>query len=305
MAKPALVTGARGFIGRYIARCLSQQGWQVIGIGHGTWSQAEWSEWGISDWHDSDVNLQSLSELTKAPDLVIHCAGSGSVAASIAEPYKDFQRTVNTTLDVLEYMRIHAPQAKLVYPSSAAVYGMCERAPIKEQSLLRPVSPYGQHKVIAENLIKEYAVYYDIKAIVVRLFSVYGAGLKKQLLWDACRRLINNENIFFGTGNETRDWLHVSDAARLLCIAADHADQACSIVNGGTGIATSNRQVLELIQQGLAGVPAPRFNHHVRAGDPQHFQADIKSVSTWGWQPEFSLADGIANYVAWFEKDSA
>jgi UDP-glucose 4-epimerase len=118
-----LVTGAHGFVGRHTAKYFAKQGWTVIGMGHGTWSRDEWSHWGLKEWRSCDITLENLLCFGKSPEAIIHCAGSGSVAFSMSHPYLDYQRTIGTTLSVLEFIRLHLPSAKLVYPSSAAVYG--------------------------------------------------------------------------------------------------------------------------------------------------------------------------------------
>ena len=303
MRKSVLVTGAHGFLGRHVARQFSNAGYTVTGIGHGSWGQSEYSKYGITFWYLADVTLDSLDTYAQKPDVIVHCAGSGSVAASINEPYLDFQKTVNSTLYVLEYIRTRSPQTILVYPSSAAVYGKCEKMPIREGQTLNPLSPYGFNKVITETLIKQYALTYGVKASIVRLFSVYGPELRKQLLWEACVRVNNGENIFFGTGDETRDWLHVNDAARLLYCATGYANNNCVIVNGGSGVATTNSDVLGLICRSMKSNVTTQFNNQTRPGDPQHYQADMKSICDWDWKPKFELHEGVLEYVSWFMKD--
>ena len=103
-AHTAIVTGAHGFLGRHVARALARAGRTVIGIGHGDWSEAQWRAWGLAAWHHDDVKTQALAA-PGAPGAVFHCAGSGSVAFSMAEPAQDFDRTVGTTLEVLEFLR--------------------------------------------------------------------------------------------------------------------------------------------------------------------------------------------------------
>ena len=130
-----------------------------------------------------------------------------------SDPFADFQRTVGSTAALLEYIRVDCPGAALVYPSSAAVYGHAVQLPMQEDGPLRPVSPYGVHKKFAEDLIRSHCVMFGLRASIVRLFSIYGEGFRKQLLWDACRKLLAGEREFFGIGDETRDWLHVDDAS--------------------------------------------------------------------------------------------
>lgn len=298
----AFITGAYGVIGRNVASVLAARGWYVIGLGHGVWSAAEQSAWGLSGWHEDDVTLTALRSLNLRPDLIVHCAGSGAVGASITAPHTDFQRTVATTAAVLEFLRVDCPDAVLVYPSSAAVYGVADHFPMTEKLPLRPASPYGVHKKIAEELVVEHARLFGLKTAVVRLFSIYGEGFRKQLLWDACKRISSSETIFFGTGDETRDWLHVSDAAQLLVQAASHASSGCPVVNGGYGESVSVRDVLITLFHLMGRQDAPAFCGTQRPGDPLHYHADMRRALAWGWRPEIAWQDGLARYVSWYKQ---
>ena len=303
--KHALVTGAYGFVGRHVARAAAARGYVVRGMGHGAWGRDEWRRWGIEEWHACDVNLETLNTYGGEPDLIAHCAGSGSVAYSITHPYQDFQRTVATTRDVLEFARLNHPGARLVMPSSAGVYGVAERMPIRVQDPLNPASPYGLHKKMAEELCQSYGRHFGLKVAVVRLFSVYGIGIRKQLLWDACTKLRAGELGFAGTGGETRDWLHVDDAAELLLAAADHASASCPVVNGGSGRAVPIREVVDAIAADMGTDTAPRFSGQARPGDPTHYQADTTEALALGWAPRRAWREELRAYVAWFMDGAA
>ena len=246
------------------------------------------------------MTLGALLTQASVPDAVVHCAGGGSVGYSVTRPYDDYLRTVASTAALLEFMRLYAPKAALVYPSSAAVYGHAAKLPISETDPLRPVSPYGVHKQIAEQLCASHASRYGIRIAIVRLFSVYGCGLRKQLLWDACSRISNGGTEFSGTGKEQRDWLHIDDAASLLALALDHAGTDCPVLNGGSGQAASVSQVLREIA-GLLGVDASvTFTGQVRKMDPVAYVADISRARALGWNPARQWRDGVGEYVHWF-----
>lgn len=295
------MTGAYGFIGRHVARQLNCDGWRVIGLGHGSWNREEWQSWGISEWHTADVTLNSLITYGGKPDVILHCAGSGSVGFSMMYPHQDFQRTVETTIAVLEYVRMYAPRARVAFPSSGGVYGEANRLPISETDSISPASPYGVHKRMAEELCESYARHFGVTISIVRLFSVYGAGLRKQLLWDASHKIMSGNMEFFGTGEEIRDWLHVEDAARLLITATAYASAACPLVNGGAGEGISVRNVLADLIACFNRDVTPKFSGVARDGDPAGYLADISLARKWKWQPTISLSVGLREYAEWFQ----
>lgn len=301
MQKTVLVTGAAGFIGRNVARHYADAGWAVTGIGHGSWAEEAWQSQGFSAWHGADITLENLRAYAGEPAVIIHCAGSGTVGFSMAHPAQDFQRTVATTAAVLEFVRILSPASRVVIPSSASVYGAAATLPICESSPLSPVSPYGSHKRMAEELCQSYARNFGIATVVVRLFSVYGPGLRKQLLWDACTRIARGENGFFGSGQETRDWLHIDDAAALLMSAGELASPACRIVNGGAGEEVAVREVLGELFAAFGRSGPPTFTGVARMGDPERYRADISIARSWGWRPEKQWREGVREYAAWFK----
>jgi UDP-glucose 4-epimerase len=237
------------------------------------------------------------------PQAILHFAGSGSVGASLARPLEEFERTVGTTAHVLEYVRKYSSETRIIYASSASVYGAVKDLPISEKSPRSPISPYGAHKAMAEQLIESYAQQFQVCAAVVRFFSVYGDGLRKQLLWDACRKLTAGERTFMGTGREVRDWLQVQDAARLMVMAIDKASRECPIVNGGTGIGVSVRDILAELALHLRSAPAGvRFSGAERVGDPPAFVADIALAGRWGWEPAMPWRQGVAEYTRWWKE---
>lgn len=294
------VSGASGFLGRHVARVYSAAGWRVVGIGLDDWPEAEWRSWGLASWVVGDASVEAFRSMGVTPDVVAHCAGSGSVGFSFQDPAEDFRRTVGTLEAMLEFVRQDAPRARVVYPSSAAVYGVVESLPIREDARLRPASPYGTHKVIAEELCRGYASHFGLQIAVVRYFSLYGPELRKQLLWDACTKFGRAESGFLGTGDEIRDWLHVSDAAGLLRAGAEHASSACPIVNGGSGEGTHVREVLSRLRKAFPGAPPLTFTATARAGDPTAYVADTSKATAWGWRPSVGLTEGLDQYVEWF-----
>ncbi len=294
----ALVTGGMGFVGRHVISALILAGYRVIGVGHGV------NNVPINGfrWIEGDVDLETLKNIKEVPEIVIHCAGGGSVAFANSNPFEDFSRTVDTTLAVLEYARQCSSIPRVVLPSSAAVYGGAKSWPTPEAELAAPVSPYGIHKYMAEKICQSYAKYYSIPVAIVRLFSVYGVGLRKQLLWDACCKFSEGTASFFGCGNEERDWIHISDAVSLLLHVASFAGEHCPIYNGGSGSAVSNRELLSFLSGYFDNSSELCFSGVVKVGDPDRYHADIRAAKDIGWSPRVTWEEGVAGYAEWFKK---
>jgi len=300
--KTVLITGAHGFLGRQTAKLFKAKGYRVIGIGHGGWGFVDPTDFGIDKWIEADVDFVTLSKIDDKVDCIVHCAGGSSVWYSCQYPLQDFNRTVNSTVNVLEYIRLHQPKSKLIYPSSAAVYGKKNNKPIKIQDSRKPVSPYGFHKKIAEDLCLSYSKNFDISVAIVRFFSIYGPGLQKQLLWDSCKKFSTLEGHveFFGTGDETRDWIHVADAASLIyCMM--QSEEKYEILNGGYGKATTIRDITSQLAVFFGENIKIDFNRQSKEGDPKHYCADISDTIAIGWNTAVSIDKGLKEYVEWFK----
>jgi UDP-glucose 4-epimerase len=296
-----LVTGGFGFLGRSVARKFKQLGYRVVGLGRGHWAPEEAFSRGFDVWLNAGVTLSSLMTLSDRFGLIVHCAGNGSVGYSLSNPLQDFNKTVQSTADLLEYMRLTKSEALVIYPSSAGVYGAKSDAPIKETDELNPISPYGVHKRVAEELLHLYSRTFGVSVAVIRFFSIYGPGLTKQLLWDASVKLraaVNSPATFWGTGEETRDWIFSDDAAELVAVVSRQA-HAFTILNGASGIRTTVRDTLNQLRRALKIDAAFEFNNVVREGDPRFYHADISKATALGWTPKFALPDGIDRYVRW------
>lgn len=306
-AGTVLITGAHGFLGRHAALEFKKEGCRVTGMGHGSWGAAEHALWGIDRYIETDITLPALEGLGKEKfDVIVHCAGSGSVRYSLAHPFEDFSRTVGTTAAVLEYMRLCQGAATLIYPSSAAVYGARADSPIMEDAPTDPISPYGCHKHMVEEMCKSFSKNFGLRTLIIRFFSLYGRGLRKQLLWDACKKFSsgNGEAVFFGDGEETRDWLHINDAARLIAAMTEYGG-SFSIINGGSGLRVTNREVLELLASEFGRGHTVRFNGKIPDGDPRFYLADLSGSAGCGWRPLAPLKDGVRDYVNWFREADA
>jgi UDP-glucose 4-epimerase len=305
------VTGANGFIGRHLVRLLADNGQTVHGIGHGAVEDADRERIGFGDWLNGEIdaaNLNTLAERSGLPSAIFHLAGGSSVGWSIAQPYEDFSRTVSSTARLLEWQRSSAPDCRLIVASSAAVYGDKYNGPISEDAQPLPMSPYGQHKLMMEQLCRSYAVTFGMRSTVARLFSVYGPNLRKQLLWDMCSRLQKGARtlVLGGTGGEVRDWVDVRDAARSLAKIAEKSQRdTYQVINCGSGLGTTVVDVAGMIVKNWTTDVEVRFSGTIRSGDPFSLLADNSKLRRLPFDPQISLTQGLAEYVTWFKEQAS
>jgi UDP-glucose 4-epimerase len=302
MSGTVYVTGAAGFLGRHSCRSFASAGWRVIGIGRGALDRAL-VPWGASHSVAAEVDLTGLASAHQAagpPDVIVHAAGTSSVAQSAQAPVTELGNTVGSTAAVVEYMRVHAPRARLVYLSSAAVYGSAGPAHLTVATPVAPISIYGLHKHLAEEVVLGAGAIYGIDVTVVRLFSVYGPGLAKQILWDVVRRIEGGERplTLSGDGGETRDFLYIEDAVRIVHHLATTKDVPL-IVNGGTGTAVPIRQLVGQLLESCDRVVPIEFSGTSRPGDPRHLVADPSYFKGIGFEMETALEAGIRAYAEW------
>jgi UDP-glucose 4-epimerase len=302
------VTGANGFIGRHLVRELADRGHIVHGIGHGAIEDADRERIGLKEWLNGEIdaaNLNSLAGRTGLPSTIFHLAGGSSVGLSIEQPYEDFSRTVCSTARLLEWLRSSMRDCRLIVASSAAVYGAQYNGSISEGAEPVPMSPYGQHKLMMEQLCRSYAITFGLRSTVARLFSVYGPHLRKQLLWDLCSRLHWGEHtlVLGGTGAEVRDWINVRDAARLFAKIAEVPQQEIyQVFNGGSGLGTTVAEVADMLVKNWGGEVAVRFSGIVRPGDPFSLLADVAMLRRLPFEWQLPLERGLAEYVMWFKE---
>ena len=280
----ALVTGAAGFIGRHAAERLALGGWKVVGAGR-------------PEVELPSPEFDSLLRDT-APELVVHCAGPASVPASVNDPAADRTGAVDVVDALLESVTSLPRTPRVILISSAAVYGDPAELPVREDHPLRPVSPYGEHRAAAEQLVHERCASGQLRGAVLRVFSAYGVGLRRQLLWDICLKAARAPVVeLAGTGDESRDFVHVEDVARAIAATARRADFTGEIYNVASGQATTVREVAELL---LAGTDAQAcFTGVRRPGDPLHWRADVTRLASLGHVPRVAFVDGARAFATW------
>ncbi|MGG1518924.1 NAD-dependent epimerase/dehydratase family protein [Paenibacillus oryzisoli] len=300
-----LVTGAGGFIGQHLCIWFSQLGYEVIALGRISQEKERLlNQYAISKIVNIDISFNDeLVDFFRKnqPDVCIHSAGGASVNNSFQYPYKDYHDTVESCISILEAIRQGSLKTFFVYLSSAAVYGNPVSLPINESSPISPISPYGYNKMICERIIEEYTKIYGIQSLIFRIFSVYGNGLKKQILYDLCKKFSNREMNsveLFGDGTETRDFIHIQDAVK--CIDLFVHRREMGIFNLATGLHTEISRLAVMVKKELESDKSIIFKGDSRAGDPSFWQADTKQLRGKGFIPEISIEKGVSSYCKWF-----
>jgi UDP-glucose 4-epimerase len=186
--------------------------------------------------------------------------------------------------------------------SSAAVYGNPTQQPVSEVTPIAPISPYGYHKAMAEQLGQMYHQIFGLRTSAVRVFSAYGPGLHRQVVYDAVRMLRasgpGHPAVFRGTGQETRDFIHVDDVAQGVYAVMQGAQWTGEVYNLASGESTTISDLVDLVRS-LLGAPSAATFDGVRArGHPLTWQADISRIRALGFSPAWTLRRGVADLIA-------
>ena len=245
---------------------------------------------------------KKLLKVFENSDVIINCIGSANVGFSYSNTEEDFQSNVGVvrkTLEILHENKLR--HVKFVNLSSAAVYGNPTSLPVKETDFTQPLSPYGYHKLMAELLLKEYSQCFGLKTLLLRIFSAYGNGQKKLLLWDLHQKIQNSNGniVLFGTGNESRDFIHIKDIAQQISLAIDQADFSGEAINVANGVEVKISEVVELYQKYYPKKFELEFNGKERLGDPRNWCADVSIMRNWDYQSSMDIEEGIKNYINW------
>lgn len=293
-----LILGSEGFIGHYLVQHFLSAGASVYG--------ADLFEAPAQAYNYRKISRLSpeLDELFAAApyDVCINAAGSGNVNYSMTHPFSDFEANSLDTMRVLDAIRRLQPACKYIHLSSAAVYGNPVKLPVTETDAAKPLSPYGWHKLIAENICHEYTSIYHIRTGIIRPFSVYGPHLKKQLFWDLytkCKTAVNNQVTLWGTGNETRDFIFITDLVLLVDLLVKQAPMQGEIYNVAAGKETSIAEIVRLFKEKLFPGIHVTFNQQVREGDPLNWRADISKITELGFTQTVPLEAGMEKLVQW------
>lgn len=238
-------------------------------------------------------------------DFCINCSGAANVSDSITNPHRDFLLNTVNVFKQLDAIRKHNNTCKYINMSSAAVYGNPKKLPISENAEIKPISPYGEHKRMAEEICAEFHSYYGISTCSLRIFSAYGPGLHKQLFWDIFRKYKQEGKIsLFGTGNETRDFIFIDDILKAVDIIIEKSQFNGEQINIAAGQEIKIKDAAMAIGNLLRDNITVEFNGQTKAGDPLYWKADITRLKELGFSTNVTLEEGLKTTVAEYLKFS-
>ena len=312
-----VVTGAAGYIGGEVALLLRDAGHMVIGIDRrpcpahlkdvfGEFVQADF---------DSD---EAYRELIKSqPEAVVHCAGTSLVGPSIKHPSDYYHNNVVKTLNLLNIMHSALPKTRLIFSSSAAVYGEPIMNPCHEVDPKEPVSPYGESKLMVEQILERYRRAYGLDYVAFRYFNACGADSQGrhgqapgathiiarvlESIRDQQEFVLNGINYPTPDGTCVRDYVHVEDIARAHVLALDRRVEP-GVYNLGTSQGISNREIIDTAQQVTGTAVVIRVGDR-RPGDPPMLTASADKFNryTVEWR-KYNLDDMIGHAWAWYNR---
>lgn len=304
----ALVTGGAGFIGSNIVRLLVESGHAVTVLDDlSSGFRKNLDPFPGARLVVGDVgDAAAVAEAIVGAEAVFHLAASVGNKLSIEHPIRDSEVNVIGTLRVLEAAR-RAGVRKVVYSSSAGIFGELVTLPIREDHPVEPDSPYGASKLAAEKLCLAYGRLYGIAAVALRYFNVYGVNQRYDAYGNVipifARQMLGGEPVtVFGDGERTRDFVNVRDVARVN-LAAALADGVAGAFNIGSGTRVTINRLVEMMARAGGVAPAVEYGPP-RPGDVRDSLADISAAAAaFGFRPAVGLEDGLAEYMAWSRKD--
>ncbi len=294
----ALITGGAGFIGSHLSDKLIESGHQVVvidNLANGTMANIKHllDNKNFKFYEFDIINLEDIKPAFKGVDWVFHLAGIGDIVPSIENPKDYYDCNVTGTFNVLESSR-EVGVKKIVYAASSTCYGIPDTYPTEETSDIRPQFPYALTKNMGEDLVMHWSQTYDIPAISLRLFNVYGPRSRTSGAYGAvfgvflAQKLAEKPFTIVGDGEQTRDFTFVSDIAAAF-IAAAEANVSGEIINIGSDNTYSVNRLVELLH-GTDVVHIPK-----RPGEPDCTWADIsKARRLLNWKPKVSLEEGVS-----------
>jgi UDP-glucose 4-epimerase len=298
-----LIIGVNGFIGSNAAFFFSKKGYDISGCDVVGEKAPMHKSFFLIEPQRSD--FESIFRKGQY-NVCINASGSAHVGYSFDDPEKDFELNVLNVNRLLVAIRKHNPKCKFINFSSAAVYGNPVRLPITEDMEVKPLSPYGFHKLQSEYLLTEYHKFFGLHTCSLRVFSAFGPFLRKQLFWDLYQKSLQNTHIeLFGTGEESRDFIFIEDLLQAVEIIIHQAPFEGDIINVASGYETKIKDVVQTFYQLLNPGITFNFSGKIKMGDPNNWQAHIGKLKNLGFKPKYDVDYGLQKLVQWLGENES
>ncbi|BAD85193.1 UDP-glucose 4-epimerase [Thermococcus kodakarensis KOD1] len=303
--KLVVVTGGAGFIGSHIAWELIKDN-DVVIIDNLYTGKEENVPPGAKLVKADIRDYEAIAELISNADYVFHEAAQVSVVESIRDPVFTEEVNVLGTLNIIKALL--EGHGKLIFASSAAVYGDNPNLPLKETERPRPLSPYGVTKATAEEYLRVFHELYGLPVVSLRYFNVFGPRQSTNQYAGVISIFINRALkgeplVIFGDGKQTRDFIYVKDVVKANLLVAESRKANGRVFNVATGRETT---ILELAMKiiEITGTTSSVVFDKPRPGDIRHSRADISEIRKLGFEPEWSLEEGLKKTVEWYAKNN-
>lgn len=332
-----LLTGGAGFIGCNATARLKRRGDDVVVVDNlsrpGSVANAKWlaAEYGVQV---TQIDLRQAEAIAACvakarPDVVLHCAAQVAVTTSVTDPRRDFEDNAFGTFNLLEAVRLGAPEAVVLYTSTNKVYGGMEDVGIElhdgryryvdlpngcdEQRPLDFHSPYGCSKGAADQYVHDYSRIYGLRTVVFRQSCIYGYrqfGVEDQgwVAWFSIRAAHGKPVTIFGDGRQVRDVLFIDDLVDGFLAAVEHISVAAGRIYNIGGGPSNQMSLLELVGH-LERLSGRRLQIQFagwRPGDQKIFVCDVRKAGReLGWSPRVSCVEGVERLYGWIDANRA
>ena len=305
--KTVVVTGASGYIGSALVSALVEKSCSVIRVSRNTLSKSS----NVTSIKEDISTAIAWNQIVKRADVIFHLAGNTSLYAASDDPGKSLNSTVLPINHLIRASKGCERKIRVVYASTATVYGMTTKGPVSESQRPHPITTYDLHKYFAEKQLALASEQGLFDAVSLRLANVYGpspassSSLDRGILNRATSLATRGQALtLFGDGKYVRDYVYISDVINAFLLAGVTPELGGRVLNVGSGVGTTVLQAFQTLSAEAKRILGKSVNiDHVEwpiNADPierRNFTADIANFRSLGWQPKVSLDFGIASLI--------
>jgi len=295
-----LITGFNGFLGKNLYSFLKKKNYALFGIGRKSrYFKYNYKNIRIKNIAIQNVTVKNIKSFNKKFSFIIHCAGSGIVNLPKKKHNLD---NLNTTKSILKYVNKYDKNCRVIAISSISIFGNKKKS-ININSKKKPISSYARTKLYAEKICEYYYKKHNLNIAILRISSLYGNGIKKQFIYDSLEKLYSNNNIFFGTGNEIRDFIHVKDVINLIFQVIKKNFSGFRIINCGSAKGYRIKNILKYIISKTNISFNPIFNNKYIKINPMLLKFKKVYNKEFNWKPRVNFYKGLNQYIIWYKKN--